>query len=175
MARISLPEQIPGMAGLQRVNPKAGLMLDELAQVLLRGESPLSPGERELIASYVSSQNECRFCAAVHSVVAGQLLRRRQGFVNAVLTDPETAPVSAKMKALLLIADRVRQGGQYVTDEDVALARQQGATDRDIHVTVLVAAAFSMYNRYLDGLAAVLPSEESIERTGKRLAADGYV
>ncbi|HLJ98921.1 MAG TPA: carboxymuconolactone decarboxylase family protein, partial [Streptosporangiaceae bacterium] len=66
-----------------------------------------------------------------------------------------------KLRALLRIAAAVQQGGQHVRGEDVAAARRAGATDLEIHDTVLIAAAFCLYNRYVDGLATTLPDDPS--------------
>ncbi len=175
MAHISLREEDPGIVGLLRFRPETGKVLLELAEVLLRGESTLSPGERELIAGYVSSQNDCRYCAGIHTATARHLLASSPGFMDAVLSDHTTAPISAKLKALLVIAGKVRQGGHFVTDEDVAQAREHGATDIEIHDTVLIAAAFCMFNRYVDGLATAIPPDEAYEEWGKEMAARGYI
>jgi len=80
------------------------------------------------------------------------------------------------MKALLAIAGKVRISGRYVTPEDVEEARRQGANDRDIHDTVLIAAAFSMFNRYVDGLDSWTPTDPAeYEEMGKRMGESGYV
>ena len=89
--------------------------------------------------------------------------------------DFQSAPISEKLKALLVIADKVRQGGKYVTPEHIAHAKRHGATDKEIHDTVLIAAAFSMYNRYVDGLATWAPDDPAMYReSGKHLAEVGY-
>jgi uncharacterized peroxidase-related enzyme len=127
---------------------------------LLRGESSLSRGERELIAAYVSSGNDCEYCTASHSASAAGLLPGGAGQVEQTLAGAACdAPVSAKMRALLEIAGLVRVDGRLVSDEAVAAARAQGATDREIHDTVLIAAAFCMFNRYVDGLATSVPGD----------------
>jgi hypothetical protein len=80
------------------------------------------------------------------------------------------------MKALLAIAGKVQKGGKHVTTKDVERAREQGATDKEIHDTVLIAAAFCMFNRYVDGLATWAPTDPAMYReNGKRLAEKGYV
>jgi alkylhydroperoxidase/carboxymuconolactone decarboxylase family protein YurZ len=96
--------------------------------------------------------------------------------VDAVTNDPQTAPVTAKLKALLAIAGRVQQGGKQVTTADVERARAEGATDKEIHDTVLIAAAFCMYNRYVDGLATIAPTDQqAYHQMGQRMAKEGYV
>jgi uncharacterized peroxidase-related enzyme len=153
-------------------------VLLELAEVLLRGPSPLTSAERELIAAYVSRRNGCRFCAQSHGAAARHHLggdAQAQAMLDAVLQDPATAPVSPKMRALLAIAAKVQEDGRTVTQDDVAAARRAGASDVDLHDAVLVAAAFCMYNRYVDGLAATTPDDPAVyEAMGRRLATQGY-
>jgi len=96
--------------------------------------------------------------------------------VNDVKLYFESAAISEKMKALLAIAGKVQKGGKQVTSGDVERAREKGATDKEIHDTVLIAAAFCMYNRYVDGLATWAPTDPALYReNGKRLAESGYV
>lgn len=175
MAHIALPDGLPGITGPLAQYPETGKHLGGLAQALLRGESPLTPGERELIAAYVSSRNDCYFCNHSHSAAARHLLGDQADTVEQVKRDLETAAVSEKMKALLQIAGKVQLGGRRVTEEDVAQARRHGATDKEIHDAVLIAAAFGMYNRYVDGLATWTPQDEALyDRQGAELAARGY-
>lgn len=174
MPHIPIPEHLPGIRGLLAYRPDTGMPLSQLADALLVGDSPLSRGERETIAAFVSGRNECAFCMDSHAAAARHLLGDEHATVDAVLADVDTAPVSAKMKALLAIAAKVQRGGRIVTDYDVAAARAEGATDRDIHDTVLIAAAFSMYNRYVDGLATLRADPAAYVEMGKRLAEFGY-
>ncbi|MGC4049982.1 MAG: peroxidase-related enzyme [Paludibaculum sp.] len=175
MPHISLPEGLPGILGPMTFRPETAKPMNELADVLLRGPSSLTPGERELIATYVSSQNDCFFCQTVHGAVAAHHLGGNEQLVIDVKQDPSTADVSPKMKALLAIAGKVQQGGKRVSTEDVARARELGATDLELHDTVLIAAAFCMYNRYVDGLATWAPTDQQIYRaSGARLAEEGY-
>jgi uncharacterized peroxidase-related enzyme len=154
MAHIDLPAGLPGIVGPMTAYPESGKALNALAEVLLRGPSPLSSAERELIATWVSKRNQCTFCANTHAAVARSLYGDACGVVDRVLEDADTAPLGEKMQALLAIADRVREDGRLVGEGDVARARAAGADDRTIHDTVLIAAAFCMFNRYVDGLGA---------------------
>jgi uncharacterized peroxidase-related enzyme len=155
--------------------PETGQYLYELAEVLLRGESTLSPADRELIAAYVSYRNNCTFCYSSHAAAARCLYEDDALIVDEVLRDMTEAPISAKLKALLNIAGKVQILGKEVKQEDVDAAREQGATDREIHDAVLIAAAFSMFNRYVDGLASLTPTDpEAYAEMGKRMAK-GYV
>src|SRR5271163_4727356 len=141
MPHIRLPQGIPGILGPMAFSPTTAKPLNELAEVLLRGPSSLTPAEREMIATYVSTQNDCHFCQNAHGAVAAHYLGGNEGLVNEVKRNFEGAAISGKLKALLAIASKVQKGGKLVSSEDVARARQQGATDKEVHDTVLIAAA----------------------------------
>src|SRR6201999_4630232 len=161
--------------GPMAFRPETAKPLNELVDVLLRGPHTLSPGERELIATYVSSQNDCRYCQTIHGATAAAHLDGDEELVRSVKLDFEQAEVSPKLKALLAIAGKVQKGGRQVRPEDVARARAEGATDLEIHDTVLIAAAFCMYNRYVDGLATVAPAdEEAYAEAARTIVDEGY-
>jgi uncharacterized peroxidase-related enzyme len=147
MAHIRLPEGIPGILGPMAFSPETAKPLNALAEVLLRGPNTLTPADREMIATYVSSQNDCYFCQHAHGAVAAYRLGGNEKLVNEVKLNFESAEISDKLKALLAIAGKVQKGGKDVTAEDVARARQHGATDKEIHDTVLIAAAFCTLDR----------------------------
>ena len=175
MPHIPVSEHLPGIRGLVAFRPETGRPLYALAEALLVADSPLGRGERETIAAFVSHRNACRFCTESHAAAARHLLGEACDSVDAVLADAASAPVSPKLRALLAIAAKVQRGGRTVTDEDVAAARAEGATDRDVHDTVLIAAAFSMFNRYVDGLAALTPTDPAAyAEMGRRMAELGY-
>ena len=176
MAHIRLPEGIPGILGPMAFSPETAKPLNALAEVLLRGPNTLTPAERELIATYVSSQNDCYFCQSAHGAVAAHHLGGNEKLVREMKLDFESAAISDKLKALLAIAGKVQKGGKQVKSEDIARARQHGASDKEIHDTVLIAAAFCMYNRYVDGLATWQPRDPEVYREiGKLTAQLGYV
>jgi uncharacterized peroxidase-related enzyme len=176
MAHIDVAEGVPGIRSLVMFRPETGKSLYELAQILLRNESPLTPAERELIATHVSARNNCMFCMSSHAAAARELFNEQRDVVDCVIEDVNTAPLTPKLKALLNIAGKVQQNGKLVTPEDVAEARKHGANDRDIHDTVLIAATFSMFNRYVDGLATFTPTDpKAYEEMGKRMSTLGYV
>lgn len=176
MAYIQVEEGVPGIRSLAQFRPETGKPLYELAQVLLRGESPLTEAERELIAAYVSKRNDTVFCTMSHAAAARELYGDKKNLVDDVLSDLPGSDVSDKMKALLNIAGKVQILGKEVSPEDIARAREKGAGDREIHDTVLIAATFSMYNRYVDGLASFTPTDpEAYAAMGKRMAEQGYV
>jgi uncharacterized peroxidase-related enzyme len=175
MAHIPLPEGLPGITGLLEYRLDTARPIRELTQVLLRGPSTLTEAERELIATLVSHRNACPFCTQAHTAAACLLLGDTRT-AEAVKADPETAPVNDKLRALLRIAGRVQENGRLVTEADVAEARRHGATDREIHDTVLIAALFALYNRYVDGLAAWTPDDPAYYETlADRIVRRGYL
>jgi uncharacterized peroxidase-related enzyme len=174
MPHIDLPAGLPGISAGFRFRPETAKPMRELAHILLFLPSSLTPGERELIASHVSARNNCHFCYASHSAAAAAYLGD-DSLVAKVKADFVTAPISEKLKALLAIAGKVQQDGKLVTTADVEAARKEGATDMEIHDTVLIAAAFSMYNRYVDGLGTWQPDDaEMYAQMGQHLAKEGY-
>ena len=174
MPHIQLPANLPGILGPMAYRPETAAPLNQLAHVLLHLPSSLPQGERELIATYVSYLNDCYFCQTSHGAVAAVHLGN-EAVVSDVKRDPSTAPISQRLKALLIIAAQVQKGGKNVTVDAVSAARAQGATDLEIHDTVLIAAAFCMYNRYVDGLATWTPQEmEAYRAIGAQLAHQGY-
>ncbi len=176
MPHIELSPDLPGIRGAMAFRPETARPMNALVEILLRGPNSLTPGERELIAAYVSSRNCTHYCHSIHGAIAAAHLGGDEVTVKQVKTDFAQAKISPKLKALLAIAGKVQQDGKLVTAADVAAARNEGATDVEIHDTILIAAAFCMYNRYVDGLATVQPEDEAFYRErGKRVARDGYV
>ena len=174
MAHITLPPGLPGIRGPMAFRPETARPLNDLVDVLLRGPHPLSPGERELIATFTSAQNECRYCQTIHGAVAAHHLQDEE-VVERVKGDFEHAGVSDKLKALLVIAAKTARGGAQVGADDVQRARAHGASDLEIHDTVLIAAAFCMFNRYVDGLATWAPDDPDFYRQRATLIAEhGY-
>jgi uncharacterized peroxidase-related enzyme len=174
MPHIALPEGFPGISAGFTYRPETAKPMRELAHILLHDANSLTPGERELIATYVSSQNNCYFCHSSHAAAAACHLGDAS-VVEKVKADFLSAPVSPKLKALLAIAGKVQQDGKLVTAADVEAARKLGATDIEIHDTVLIAAAFCMFNRYVDGLGTWQPNDPDMyAQMGKHLAEEGY-
>jgi uncharacterized peroxidase-related enzyme len=155
--------------------PETAKPLNELVDVLLRGPHTLTPGERELIATYVSARNNCHYCQTIHGAIAAHHLDGNESLVLDVKCDPERATISDKLKALLVIAGKTAESGRHVTAADVERARAQGATDIEIHDTVLIAAVFCLCNRYVDGLATWAPDDPDFYRQRAALIAEhGY-
>ncbi|MET7875312.1 carboxymuconolactone decarboxylase family protein [Micromonospora profundi] len=178
MAHIDLgvdETEFPGVRGLMKYRPVTGKPMMELAETLLRGPLSLPTADRELIAAYVSGRNECTYCCSAHSAFAAALLDEGMTVVDQVRADVDTAQVGAKLRALLHIAGAVQRSGREVTSELVEAARTEGATDEEIHDTVLIAAAFCMVNRYVDGLGTFAPSDPKFyDETAQRVTSVGY-
>ena len=176
MPHIPLPPELPGISGALAFKPALGAKFSAFTEELLRGPSTLTRGERELIGAYVSAGNECYFCTNSHASAAKHTLGDDGATFTAVCADLGNAPINDRLRALLVIADKVRQGGREVTEADVARARAAGADDEALHDTVLIAAAFCMANRYVDGLDTVAPRDAAVyDQVGKRLATEGYL
>jgi uncharacterized peroxidase-related enzyme len=175
MAYITLNNSLPGITGLLENRPDTGQPIRELTQILLRGPSSLTELERELVATLVSFRNDCRFCTSAHGATVLALGGDDQ-LLDKVFHDLDNAPLSGKMKALLVIAGKVQQIGKAVTDADINHAKKQGASDLEIHDTVLIAALFCLYNRYVDGLGTFRPEDPAYyEKLASRLVTVGYL
>ena len=176
MPHIKVDPGLPGIIGLFEYRPETAKPLLELTEVLLRGPSTLTRGERELIAAVVSRGNECVFCASAHEAFAAAQLDGGESTAAQVADDFENAPISGKLKALLRIAALTRKDGRSVDEASVEAAKAEGASEVEIHDTVLIAAAFSMFNRYVDGLATELPdSPAAYTERARQVAEYGYV
>jgi uncharacterized peroxidase-related enzyme len=175
MPHIALPEGLAGIRGLLAFRPEMTNPLRGFMEIMMRGENSLTRGERELIATYVSHLNDCLFCQYSHGATAEYYLQCDTGFIEQVKTNYESAEISEKMRALLAIAASVQKGGKHVSAEQVHKAKAQGASDYEIHDTVLIAAAFCMFNRYVDGLDTWAPDDREFYRKGvKERAEAGY-
>ena len=176
MAHIQLTdENLPGIIGLLHFSPQTARPLNDLAEVLLVEDSTLTRAERELIASSVSHWNDCHFCHTSHGAAAAALMEQPVSLIADIKNGLEQTEVSPKMRALLAIAKQVQKGGKYVTGAHIQKAKEEGATDKEIHDTVLIAAAFCMFNRYVDGLGTWAPNvDEAFMPIGEMLAQNGY-
>ena len=177
MAHIQLAEGLPGIRGPMAFRPETAKPMNELAEVLLRNDdNALSRGERELIGTYVSYLNDCFFCQQVHGALAQHYMQCDMNFIDSVKNNFEATSVSEKLKTLLAVAASVQRGGKFVTKDQICHAKAAGATDKEIHDTVLIAAAFCMFNRYVDGLGTWAPADRDIyvQRAAMR-AEEGYL
>lgn len=176
MPYIDVNNDFAGIRGLLAFRPETAGPLGELANILLRDTEGLSPAERELIATHVSYLNDCFYCHHSHGEIACIYLDGDRELVDQVRKDYRNAPISDKLKALLTIAGKVQESGRAVLPGDIAAARAEGATDKDIHDTVLIAATFCLFNRYVDGLGATTPTDLSTYAPRARQVVEaGYV
>jgi len=176
MAYIDLKNDLPGIRGPMAFRPETAKPLNELVEILLHDENnTLSRGDREMIGAYVSSLNDCFFCQQVHGAMARHYYQCDMSAIDNIKRDYQSAPITDKLKSLLSIAASVQKGGKYVTAEQVANAKTLGASDLEIHDTVLIAAAFCMFNRYVDGLNTWAPLDRQVyaDRAAMR-AEEGY-
>lgn len=174
MPYIPLEDHLPGITGLLEYRRDTAEPIRQLTQFLLRGPSTLSAAERELIATVVSNGNECKFCTSAHTATVDKLLGECDTSQK-VKENIGTAPVSEKMKALLTIASQVQKSGKAVTEMSIQKAKAEGATDVEIHDTVLIAALFSLYNRYVDGLSTVAPTNPAFYKGLAERISVGYM
>lgn len=175
MPHINLKNDFPGIRSAMAYSPETAAPMGVLAEILLRSNDGLAPADRELIGMYVSYLNDCFYCSHSHGAIACIYLGGDNDLVEQVRKDYSKAPITDKLKALLAIAAKVQQGGKFVTTADIYLAKEKGATDKDIHDTVLIAAAFCMFNRYVDGLATTIPTDmDSYPLRAKQIVNNGY-
>lgn len=175
MAHIDFNNDLPGIRSALAFRPEVASSLSRLTDILLRESSGLSCADRELIGMHVSALNDCEYCFRSHSEIACIYLNDDQKLISDIQQDYTTAPVPDKLKCLLSIAGKVQQSGKAVTQEDIARARQHGASDLDIHDTVLIASLFCLFNRYVDGLATTIPTDQrSYRMRAQQVAQNGY-
>ena len=174
MPHINVDKNLPGIRSLLAFSPETAAPIGVLTNLLLRTNEGLSMAERELIAAHVSYLNDCFYCQQSHGAIAACYLDNVD-LVEQVTTNYTESAISDKLKALLSIAASVQRGGKFVTASQIEAAKGLGATDKDIHDTVLIAAAFCMYNRYVDGLAATTPTDlSSYTSRAQQIAEKGY-
>lgn len=176
-----LPD-VPGILVAMRLTPGLGTHMRGLADELLVHDYPgatITRVEREMLATAVSAANDCFFCMDSHAAHARALMDRTGELERAPLLDQiklgSVDGLDAKMASLIHIARTVGRAPLELTADDVAAARDTGATDADVQLAVLIAAGFSMYNRMVDGLRAATPPVVEVydERAGE-IAAHGY-
>lgn len=176
-----LPD-VPGIGAAIRLTPGLGVHLRGLADELLVHDFPgatINRAEREMLATAVSAANDCFFCMDSHGAFATALLEASGSTQLAPLVDEiktgSSEGFNDKMRALLHIARTVRREPRDLTTADVAAARAAGAEDADVQLAVLIAAAFSMYNRMVEGFRAkTAPSAEAYRQRAAEIADHGY-
>ena len=175
MPHIDVDPNLPGIRQLMAFSPETAAPMGMLANLMLRTNEGLSMAEREMIATHVSYLNDCFYCQHSHGEIVSCYLNDNNALINQIKKDYQQADISDKMKALLTVAGSVQKGGKHVTQQQIDDAKNAGATDKDIHDTVLIAAMFCMFNRYVDGLATNTPTDLSTYPLRARQIADhGY-
>lgn len=175
MPHINLRNNLPGIRGLVTYRPEAGQHLYALVRILLSADSSLSQAERELIAAYVSSLNGCAFCTQSHAAASRFAYKEKQSIVDDVISRGNSDQLDLKMNILLEVAGKVQQNGKLVSENLIQAAKALGASDLEIHDTVLIAAVFCMFNRYVDGLQTFAPTDrETYAQMGERMIANQY-
>lgn len=168
---IKLDQDFPGIVSLFMYDRETANNLSAMAQTIMRRERTLSPGQRELIASFVSKLNECKFCCESHTSCTKQYLGEE--LVDEVIRQCNVEVLPLKFRALLCIAAAVQGLDREEIPKAIQSAKKLGASDEEIHDTVLVTAFFSMCNRYVDGLGTTYQPGEP-EEGGRSLATYGY-
>jgi uncharacterized peroxidase-related enzyme len=176
-----LPD-VPGILAAIRLTPGLGVHLRGLADELLVNAFPgatISRGEREMLATAVSAENDCFYCMDSHGAFATAVFERSGATGLEALIDGiklgSSDGVDEKMQALLHIARVVRRDSRELTASDVAAAKTAGASDADVQLAVLIASAFSMYNRMVDGFRAKTPpTAEAYRARAAEIAEHGY-
>jgi uncharacterized peroxidase-related enzyme len=166
---------LPADAGVRHIlqlNTPAGRALVEFHTALLRGDSPLSPAQLELIAAYVSGLNACQYCYGVHSQVA-QAFGLEGSFIEALVADLDTARVDARMRPLLAYARKLTLTPAKMTQADADAVFAAGWSERALHDVVLTTCLFNFMNRLLDGHGCKGGPEIYADR-GKGLRERGY-
>jgi uncharacterized peroxidase-related enzyme len=175
MAYIPTDENMFGLRALFAFRPAVAEPLSRLKELLLHSAGTLSFSDRELIACFVASKEDCGYCRSAHGATAAYLTGGNDELVKQVLNDFESAPISSKLKALLAVAARLQQGSRNVHQEDIDRARRCGATDLEIHDTVLIASCVCLFSRYIDGLGVEGSSNpEAYRIAAPQIARFGY-
>ncbi|WP_337044062.1 carboxymuconolactone decarboxylase family protein [Emticicia sp. 17c] len=173
MAYIQLPDNAIGMRGLMAFRPHLAPHLGAFTEGILSIDEGLSKAEREIIGTLVSKLNECQLCEGVHGAVAACYLNDDEALISQIKENYENAPITDKLKSLLAIAASVQKSGKSVSVSQIERAKALGATDIEIHDTVIIAATFCFFNRYLDGLGITPIEDPEVFRERGRMIAKG--
>jgi uncharacterized peroxidase-related enzyme len=170
----SLPANAALLEVFRAYPETAGPLIVDYQEVLLRGPSPLSVAERELIAAYVSVVNSCGYCHRVHTATA-TAFGIGEGTLTALLTDIDTAPVDERLKPLLHYVEKLTRTRtpSRMTETDAAAVFAAGWDERALHDAVSVCALFNFMNRFVDGLG-ISASADYFTVAAQRLTEGGY-
>lgn len=155
-----------------RMFPETNEPLIAFHEVLLRGPSPFTEGERELVAAYVSGLNGCRYCHGVHTATA-ERLGIEPGAIASLLNGDDTAAIPDRMRPVLNVAKKLTQSANGVTQRDVDAVFAAGWNETAFYHLVAVAALFNYMNRLVEGLGIEL-NPGYAQAAARRLADRGY-
>jgi uncharacterized peroxidase-related enzyme len=161
-----------GVRDILRLNKPVGRALIALHDALLRGDSPLTPAQHELIAAYVSGLNECQYCFGVHAETA-RLFGMPEEQLRKLLFDPDHVEMEPRMRPLLEYVRRLALSPQQLVQADADAVFAAGWSERALHDAILTTCLFSFMNRLLDGHGCT-GSEQAHKERGLRLAREGY-
>ncbi|HEY6205610.1 MAG TPA: peroxidase-related enzyme [Chthoniobacterales bacterium] len=152
--------------------PTSARPLLEYLEVVLRGESPLSAGEREVIAAYVSALNNCNYCRTIHADAA-VLLGANSQLVENLLSSKQASDADDRMRPILQLAHKLTVSPGHVNAADIAAVFAAGWDDRALHDAVAVCSLFNFINRFVNGLGVEAP-DWYMKRAAKELTQNGY-
>jgi uncharacterized peroxidase-related enzyme len=155
-----------------RAHPEPAKHLLAFHETLLRGDSPFTTGEREMIAAYVSGLNSCDYCHGIHTVTA-EAFGVPAGLLEAAVADLDSAPVSDKLKPVLAYVGKLTRTPSRMTEADAEAVFAAGWDDRALHDAIQVCALFNFMNRMVEGIGIKADAAYATE-SGERLAEVGY-
>jgi len=153
--------------------PDIGVPFAQLNQAVMRGEAPFTPGERELIAAYVSALNACHYCRSEHTAVA-ESFGMPAGLLEQLLLDVQAAEVSEALRAALVYARKLTVSPMHLGQADVDAFFAAGHDERALYFVVFVTALFTMSNRIVHGLGLATPGPQGMQEAVARLHSQGY-
>jgi uncharacterized peroxidase-related enzyme len=164
---------VPQIAHLFAFKPDRTDHLAAFTHGVMRGPSPLSPGQRELIAAFTSRRNNCPFWIGSHAAVAAELLGNK-ALVQAVLDDYRTAPFSDAEKTLFAFVEKMNAQSNQIRQDDIDAVKAAGWTDEAVYDAITVCALFRFYNAWIDATGVHDMPAAAYEMSGKRMVP-GYI
>ena len=166
-----LPET-PHLTDVFQKFPEMVRPLLEYHDLLLRGDSPLATGERELIAAYVSGLNACTFCYGSHKIIASRF-GVAEDIIDELVKDVDSAPVDEKMKPLLRYVGKLTGLPAQLTSADSKAVFDAGWSERALYDAVQLCALFNFMNRLIDGTGVTFDYAENAEAANNLRTREG--
>ena len=154
-------------------NPNRYSALVEFIQTVMRGESALTAGERELIAAYVSGLNACDYCYGSHQAIATEL-NVDPKLLEAILTDVATAPIEERLSPVFALVRKLTLNPSKTIQADVDAILEAGWNEQAIEDVICVCALFNFMNRFVNGYGLELPNQEQLAVMAKGINTEGY-